>query len=186
MAGVQGSALAIAVSNAGGLGSLPCAMLSVDQMRSELSAIRANTDKPYNVNFFCHVPPEPDPRREAAWRSMLARYYKEYEIPADAVSSGAGRAPFSGQAADLLEEFKPAVISFHFGLPVESLIARVKAMGATVLSSATTVEEARWLEDRGADMVIAQGLEAGGHQGHVLVRRFDDADGHVCAFTANR
>lgn len=168
MAGVQGSALAIAVSNAGGLGSLPCAMLSVDQMRSELSAIRANTDKPYNVNFFCHVPPEPDPRREAAWRSMLARYYKEYEIPADAVSSGAGRAPFSGQAADLLEEFKPAVISFHFGLPVESLIARVKAMGATVLSSATTVEEARWLEDRGADMVIAQGLEAGGHRGMFL------------------
>ena len=89
MAGVQGSALAIAVSNAGGLGSLPCAMLSVDQMRSELSAIRANTDKPYNVNLFCHVPPEPDPRREAAWRSMLARYYKEYEIPADAVWGGA-------------------------------------------------------------------------------------------------
>ncbi len=99
---------------------------------------------------------------------MLARYYEEYEIPANAVLSGAGRVPFSEQAADLLEEFKPAVVSFHFGLPDESLMARVKSVGATVLSSATTVEEAQWLEDRGVDMIIAQGLEAGGHRGNFL------------------
>lgn len=168
MAGVQGSALAIAVCNAGGLGSLPCAMLSADQIRSELSTIRASTDRPYNVNFFCHSQPGSVPQREAAWRSMLAPYYKEFGIPADAVLSGVGRAPFSEQAAELLEEFKPPVVSFHFGLPAESLLARVKTMGATILGSATTVEEARWLEDRGVNMVVAQGLEAGGHRGMFL------------------
>jgi nitronate monooxygenase len=143
-------------------------MLSVGQIRSELSMIRASTEKPYNVNFFCHCQPEPDPAREAAWLSTLSRYYKEYEIAADAVPSVPARSPFSAQAAELLEEFKPAVVSFHFGLPAESLLARVKATGATVLSSATTVEEARWLEDRGVDMIIAQGLEAGGHRGMFL------------------
>ena len=168
MAGVQGSALAIAVCNAGGLGSLPCAMMGVEQIRTELSTIRANTDRPYNVNFFCHSQPESDPQREVAWRSTLARYYDEYEIPADEVSSGASRAPFSEQALELLEEFKPAVVSFHFGLPAEGLMARVKAVDATVLSSATTVEEACWLEKRGVDIVIAQGLEAGGHRGMFL------------------
>lgn len=169
MAGAQGSALAIAVCNAGGLGSLPCAMLSPDQMRTELAAIRANTDKPYNVNFFCHTPPKPDPQREAAWRSVLARYYEEYGIPAeDVASTGTSRAPFDEQAADLIEEFKPAVVSFHFGLPGETLVARVKATGAMVLSSATTVAEAKWLESRGVDGIIAQGFEAGGHRGMFL------------------
>lgn len=157
MAGIQGSALAIAVSNAGGLGSLPCALLSLDQMRSELSIIQANTGKPYNVNFFCHPPPELESRRESAWLATLSPYYEEYELPTDAVSSGSGRVPFSEEAAELLEEFQPPVVSFHFGLPTDRLMARVKAIGSTVLSSATTVEEARWLEDRGVDLIIAQG-----------------------------
>jgi nitronate monooxygenase len=168
MAGVQGSALAIAVSNAGGLGSLPCAMLTPDQMRSELSAIRTSTDKPYNVNFFCHTQPPADPEREAAWRDLLSTYYKEYEVPSDAISAGPGRAPFSEESAELLAEFKPAVVSFHFGLPAETLTLCVKAMGSLVFSSATNVEEALWLEDHGADVVIAQGLEAGGHRGTFL------------------
>lgn len=168
MAGVQGSAMAIAVSNAGGLGSLPCAMLSPDAMRSELAAIRAGTGKPFNVNFFCHTPPEPSAEREAAWRSALAPYYAEFGIDAASIPTGPGRNPFSAEVADLLAEFRPAVVSFHFGLPSETLMAQVRGWGAKVLASATTVDEARWLEAHGVDAVIAQGLEAGGHRGHFL------------------
>jgi nitronate monooxygenase len=168
MAGVQDSALAVAVSNAGGLGSLPCAMLSVDAMRNELTALRAQTDKLFNVNFFCHAPPQPSAEREAAWRTMLAPYFKEFGIDADAIPVGPSRAPFSAEAADVLSEFKPAVVSFHFGLPSAELLARVKAWGSKIFSSATTVEEARWLAAHGVDAIIAQGLEAGGHRGMFL------------------
>lgn len=168
MAGVQGSELAIAVSNAGGLGSLPCGMLSLDAMRTELERITAATDKPYNVNFFCHQQPEPDAERESRWRAALLPYYEELGIDSENIPEGAARVPFSAQAADLLAEFKPAVVSFHFGLPTPELLTRVKAWGAKVLSSATTVAEARWLEANGADGIIAQGLEAGGHRGMFL------------------
>lgn len=168
MAGVQGSALAVTVSNAGGLGSLPCAMLTIEAMQKELAAIKAQTDRPFNVNFFCHTPPEPDPEREAAWRKLLAPYYEEYGVDPNDVPAGAGRLSFSAEVADALEEFKPAVVSFHFGLPSAALLSRVKAWGAKVLSSATTVEEARWLEARGVDAIVAQGLEAGGHRGMFL------------------
>lgn len=168
MAGVQGSALAIAVSNAGGLGSLPCAMLAPEALRAELQQIRAQTTRPYNVNFFCHRPPEPDERREAMWRQSLAHYYREYDIDPATIPAGPGRRPFDAAAAELLAEFRPPVVSFHFGLPDEALLARVRGWGARVLSSATTVDEARWLEARGVDAVIAQGLEAGGHRGHFL------------------
>ena len=168
MAGVQGSALAVAVSNAGGLGSLPCAMLDPASMRKELAAIRAQTDKPFNVNFFCHRPPEPGAEREAAWRSALAPYYAEFGIDASAIPSGPGRRPFDAGAADVLAEFRPPVVSFHFGLPPADLLARVRGWGARILSSATTVDEARWLEAHGVDAVIAQGLEAGGHRGVFL------------------
>ena len=165
MAGVQGNALAAAVSNAGGLGSLPCAMLGLDAMRNELAALKAQTGKPFNVNFFCHAPPTPSAGREAAWRAVLAPYYKEYGIDVETIPVGPGRAPFSSEAADVLDEFKPAVVSFHFGLPSAELLARVRAWGSKILSSATTVEEARWLEAHGVDAIIAQGLEAGGHRG---------------------
>ncbi len=168
MAGSQGSALAIAVSNAGGLGSLPCAMLDAQAMRKELEIIRAQTAKPYNVNFFCHAQPTPDAAREAAWRAALAPYYKEFGIDPASIAAGPGRLPFSKEAADVLEEFKPAVVSFHFGLPSGELLERVRGWGAKILSSATTVEEARWLEARGVDAVIAQGVEAGGHRGMFL------------------
>jgi nitronate monooxygenase len=168
MAGVQGSALAIAVSNAGGLGSLPCALLSREAMRQELTAIRAGTDRPYNVNFFCHTPPIPDPQREAAWRAALDPYYRELSLDVAAIPEGSARRPFTAEAADVLEEFRPAVVSFHFGLPSAELLARVRSWGAKVLSSATTVDEALWLEARGVDAVIAQGVEAGGHRGMFL------------------
>jgi nitronate monooxygenase len=168
MAGVQGSALAAAVSAAGGLGSLPCAMLGLDAIRSEVAAIKSRTDRPFNVNFFCHRPPVASAEREAAWRAALAPYYREYGIDPDAIPAGPGRAPFSVEAADVLEAFKPAVVSFHFGLPSAELLARVRTWDAKILSSATTVDEARWLEAQGVDAIIAQGVEAGGHRGMFL------------------
>ena len=168
MAGSQGSALAIAVCNAGGLGSLPCAMLTPEAMRRELVAITAATARPYNVNFFCHEEPLPDPAREAAWRQALAPYFAELGIDPEEIPTGPARVPFNEAAADVLEEFKPPVVSFHFGLPSADLVARVKAWGSKILSSATTVDEARYLESRGVDAVIAQGYEAGGHRGMFL------------------
>jgi nitronate monooxygenase len=168
MAGVQAGAMAAAVCEAGALGSLPCAMLSVEAMRAELDLIRSRTSRPFNVNFFCHAPPEADARREAAWREVLAPYYAEFGIDASAIPAGPGRNPFSAAAADALETFRPAVVSFHFGLPAPELLARVKSWGSKVMCSATTVEEACWLESRGVDVVVAQGLEAGGHRGMFL------------------
>lgn len=179
MAGVQGNALAVAVSNGGGLGSLPCAMLNVNAMRNELAAIKAQTSKPFNVNFFCHAPPTPSAEREATWRAALAPYYEEYGIDVDSIPAGPGRAPFSSEVADVLSEFKPAAVSFHFGLPSAELLARVRAWGSKILSSATTVEEARWLEAHGVDAIIAQGLEAGGHRGIFLS---DDLTSQVGTF----
>lgn len=173
MAGVQGSALAVAVSNAGGLGSLPCAMLDPEAMRKELAAIRSKTSRPFNVNFFCHAQPAPDAERETAWQRTLAPYFVEYGIDPGAVTPGPGRFPFSAEAAEVLAEFTPPVVSFHFGLPSADLLARVRAWGAKILSSATTVEEAIWLEAHGVDAVIAQGLEAGGHRGIFLSEDLD-------------
>lgn len=168
MAGVQDHALGAAVSNAGGLGSLPGALLAPQALRDELVALRAQTDRPYNVNFFCHAPPNADAAREAAWRAALAPYHAELGIDASGIAPGAGRLPFSHEVADVLAEFRPPVVSFHFGLPTAELLARVRAWGAIVLSSATTVAEALWLQANGADAVIAQGLEAGGHRGTFL------------------
>jgi len=179
MAGVQGSALAIAVANAGGLGSLPCAMLAPDALRKELAAIKAATPKPFNVNFFSHVQPTPDADRERAWRALLRPYFAEYRIDPDAIPSGPGRMPFDAPAADVLTELRPPVVSFHFGLPPDDLLARVRAFGAKILASATTVDEARWLEARGVDAIVAQGLEAGGHRGNFLS---DDLDAQVGTF----
>lgn len=171
MAGVQGVALAAAVSNAGGLGSLPCAMLdaaALERALAELDAATAATERPYNLNFFCHQPLPADAAREAHWRQLLSPYFAELGVDPDAVTPGAQRAPFSDEIAAVVEPYRPAVVSFHFGLPSEPLLARVKSWGSLVLSSATTVEEAQWLAARGADAVIAQGLEAGGHRGHFL------------------
>jgi nitronate monooxygenase len=168
MAGVQDSALAIAVCRAGGLGSLPCAMIDAATIRREVAAIRAATDRPFNLNFFCHRPSVVDAEREAAWRRALEPYYRELGLDPATVQAGPGRTPFDAVLAALVEELRPPVVSFHFGLPDQDLLARVQATGACVLSSATTVDEALWLEARGVDAVIAQGLEAGGHRGHFL------------------
>ena len=168
MAGATGAAMAVAVSEAGGLGSLPCAMLSVEQTRGELRAIRAQTSRPINVNFFCHRPPHDDPARRTAWNARLLGYYAELGLDPDAAASGPDRAPFDEAMCDVIAEVAPEVVSFHFGMPARHLVARVKQAGARVLSSATSVEEARWLEGEGCDAIIAQGCEAGGHQAMFL------------------
>jgi nitronate monooxygenase len=168
MAGAQASAMAIAVSNAGGLGSLPCAMLDAAGMRKELTLIAEKTSKPINVNFFCHTPPVVDSARELKWRDLLAPFYAEFGIDPTTIPTGPGRAAFNAEMADVLDEFKPKIVSFHFGLPPDHLLVRVKKLGAKILSSATTVAEAQWLEAKGVDAIISQGLEAGGHRGIFL------------------
>ena len=168
MAGAQGSAMAIAVSNAGALGSLPCAMLTADGLRKELELIKTQTSKPFNVNFFCHTAPVADAGRESAWRAALTPYYKQYGIDPAGIPTGPGRAPFSAEFADVLEQVQPTVVSFHFGLPPADLLKRVKSWRSKIFSSATTVEEALWLEAHGVDVIIAQGVEAGGHRGIFL------------------
>ncbi len=168
MAGVQNHRLAASVCEAGGLGSLPAAMLSLSDLQSELQALHQSTQNPYNVNFFCHAPPAPDDARQQAWHRTLAPYYRELGLDPETIPTGPGRVPFSAEAAHVLEAFRPAVVSFHFGLPSPELVARVKSWGSLVLSSATTVAEALWLQAHGADAIIAQGLEAGGHRGMFL------------------
>jgi nitronate monooxygenase len=170
MAGSVGSEMVIAVCEVGGLGSLPCAMLSPEQIRNELGIIRQRTSRPINLNFFCHQLPQVDPAFEAAWKRRLESYYTELGLDPHSAVPGATRAPFDSAMCDLVEEFLPAVVSFHFGLPERGLLERVRATGAKVISSATTVDEARWLEDGGCDAVIAQGSEAGGHRGVFLTQ----------------
>jgi nitronate monooxygenase len=168
MAGVHDHVLSAAVCNAGGMGSLPCANYGPDAIERELEALHAKTSRPYQVNFFAHSVPLADHARESAWKERLHRYYDELGIDPGQAVDGGGRLPFSHEAADVLERFRPAAVSFHFGLPAEGLVARVRAMGSKILSTATTVEEARWLEARGVDAIVVQGSEAGGHRGMFL------------------
>jgi nitronate monooxygenase len=165
MAGCNGSRLAAAVSDAGGLGSLPCAMLSVDGVRSEFREIRNATGRPVNVNFFCHQPPVVDASREAAWVERLFAYYAELGAEPPAAQAAPARGAFDDGYRAVVEELRPEVVSFHFGLPDQRLVRLVKDLGAKILSSATSVDEARWLEANGCDAIVAQGYEAGGHQG---------------------
>src|SRR6201993_1551980 len=168
MASCVFSEMVVAVSEAGGLGSLPCALLSLEQMRSELGAIRRQTSRPIHVNFFCHTPPRGDANRERVWRQRLQRYYVEFGLEQNMPVPSANRASFDDKMCDLVIEFHPEVVSFHFGLPEEKLVQRVRDTGAKIVSSATSVDEARWLEDRGCDAIVAQGYEAGGHRGIFL------------------
>ena len=168
MAGAIDADLAIEVAEAGGLGSLPIALLNETQMREQIAKFRGRTRKPLNVNFFCHKPPVPSNAREHAWRERLKPYYVELDIDPGAPIPSSNRTPFDANFCAAIEELRPEVVSFHFGLPEAPLLERVKAAGCLVMSSATTVEEARWLEAHGCDAVIAQGAEAGGHRGMFL------------------
>lgn len=168
MAGASGSAMAIAVANAGGLASLPCAMLNPQQIRDEVALIRKHSQAPLNLNFFCHQPPQDDPQSHVAWKEALRPYYQELGADFNAPTPVSSRAPFDLASCELVEELKPEVVSFHFGLPEAALLSRVKATGAKVISSATTVAEAVWLQANGCDAIIAMGYEAGGHRGIFL------------------
>ena len=167
MAGVQDEELAIAVSDASGLGSMPCALLDSARLEAALRRF-APLARPINLNFFCHTMADPDDAQQSRWKQALEPYYREFDIEPPAPTTAGARRPIDGATVDLLEPFRPRIVSFHFGLPAPDLLARMKAWGAVVLASATTVEEGLWLERHGADMVIAQGIDAGGHRGHFL------------------
>src|SRR5471030_2987303 len=154
-------------------------MLSSDQLREELKTVRQHSSRPFNVNFFCHQPPAPDEQRARDWKDLLQPYYRELGADFDAPTPVTNRAPFNEDACQVVEAFRPEVVSFNFGLPEKSLLYRVKATGAKVLSSATTVEEAIWLEQHGCDAIIAMGIEAGGHRGMFLS---DDLSSQVGTF----
>ncbi|WP_076857997.1 NAD(P)H-dependent flavin oxidoreductase [Bradyrhizobium mercantei] len=177
MAGVMDAELVIAVAQGGGLGSLPCAMLSAEKAREQVNIIRQRVSAPVNLNFFCHRAVDADPAREAIWRQRLAPYYREHGLDPNAPINAANRAPFDAAFCAVVEELKPEIVSFHFGLPEPKLLQRVKAAGATVMSSATTVKEAIWLEENGADVIIAQGADAGGHRAMFLTENISQQPG---------
>jgi len=177
MAGVMDADLVIAAAQGGALGSLPCAMLSVEKAREQVNIIRQRVSAPLNMNFFCHRAVEADPKREARWKLRLAPYYEELGLDPAAPVNAANRAPFDDAMCALVEELKPEVVSFHFGLPDQALLRRVKAAGCIVISSATIVKEAIWLEENGADAIIAQGNEAGGHRGMFLTDNIAEQPG---------
>jgi nitronate monooxygenase len=168
MAGSSDVELAIAVAEAGGLGSLPCGMLSPDQAISAVRSFREHTSRPLNLNFLCHREPPIDADREGKWRERLAAYYVEFGIDSSATVSLPNRAPFDEAMCDVVVALRPQVVSFQFGLPPKALLDRIRSAGARILSSATTVDEARWLEAHGCDAVVAQGSDAGGHRGMFL------------------
>jgi nitronate monooxygenase len=168
MAGPTTPAMVSAVSNAGGLGSLPSALYAPAQLEAAIEEVRNSTDKSINVNFFCHENPVDDPSRQIEWRQRLARYYREEGLDPDRPHAAGGRAPFDDAFCTVVEKYRPEVVSFHFGLPPAPLLDRVRSAGARIISSATTVAEALWLEARGVDAIIAMGIEAGGHRGNFL------------------
>jgi nitronate monooxygenase len=174
MAGAQDEELASAVAEVGALGSLPCALLSPITLAEQLAKFRQRRDAPINLNFFCHRPPSPSPEALAAWRTRLEPYYRELELDSAEPAAGSRR-PFDDEMCELIERLRPEVVSFHFGLPEQSLLSRVRATGARILASATTVAEARVLEAAGVHAIIAQGAEAGGHRGTFLTPS-DDAE----------
>src|SRR5512143_3982123 len=177
MAGVMDAELVIAAAEGGALGSLPCAMLSAEKAREQVNIIRQRVSAPVNMNFFCHTPLELTAAAEARWKQRLAPYYAEYGLDPAAPIAAANRAPFDAAFCAVVEELKPEIVSFHFGLPDQALLKRVKAAGCLVISSATTVKEAVWLESHGADAVIAQGAEAGGHRGMFLTDNIAEQPG---------
>jgi nitronate monooxygenase len=165
MAGAGGTALAIAARTAGALGSLPCAMLTPEEIVTQAAMVRAAGSGPINLNFFCHELPEAFD--DSAWREALTLYYVEYGVGPPA-SPPPIRRPFDDDACAAVETVRPEVVSFHFGLPPTPLLERVRATGALIVGNATTLAEARWLAEHGVDALIAQGWEAGGHAGRFL------------------
>ncbi|PLY45341.1 nitronate monooxygenase [Janthinobacterium sp. ROICE36] len=166
MAGVSTPNLAAAVSNAGGLGSLAIGAGSVAQARQMIEDTRALTDGPFNVNVFCHAPAARDAGREAAWLAHLAPLFAELGAAVPAELEEIYRTFLGDEAVfELLLEQRPAVVSFHFGLPTQQQIAALRQAGIYTLATATSVREAALIEQAGVDAIVAQGVEAGGHRG---------------------
>lgn len=167
MAGASTVELAAAVSNAGGLGSLGSAMMTPDELRKTTGALRAVTNKSFNLNFFVHDEPDLAHHDAGPMREALAPYFAEFGL--GAVPAPASPAPaFNDEMLELVLELRPRVASFHFGLPAAHAVKALKETGIVILGSATTAAEARALESGGADAIIAQGHEAGGHRGTFL------------------
>lgn len=166
MAGVATPQLAAAVCNAGGLGSLGIGPSPVDQARQMIEQTRALTDRPLNINLFCHAPAQSDAAREAAWLQHLAPLFAEAGVPVPA-SIQAGYPSFveDDQTYEMLLATRPAVISFHFGLPSAERIQALQQAGICLLATATNLAEAQQIEQAGLDGIVAQGFEAGGHRG---------------------
>ena len=177
MAGVMDADLVIAAAQGGALGSLPCAMLTTEKARQQVNIIRQRVSAPVSMNFFCHRAVETDAARDALWKQRLTPYYNELGLDPAAQFNATNRAPFDAAMCELVEELKPEIVSFHFGLPEAGLLKRVKAAGCIVISSATIVKEAIWLEEHGADAIIAQGAEAGGHRGMFLTENIAEQPG---------
>lgn len=176
MAGSQGVELALAVSQAGGLGSLPAATLSLEALDAALRTLQAS-GLPYNVNAFAHAEPAHDAAQEAAWLAALQPLAQCWNVTLPTGPAKAARQPFSESVLDVLGRYRPPVVSFHFGAPKPEWLAAIKAWGGQVWSSATTVDEGLWLQEQGCDVVVAQGLEAGGHRGHFLRANMQDQMG---------
>ncbi len=168
MAGSDSVALARSVSSTGALGSLACALLSPDAVREAMRALRHEMTRPFNLNFFCHAMEAPDPAATERWKRFLRPHYERWGLDIETVAETRLRMPFEEDMCAVVEELKPEVVSFHFGLPTPTLVDRLKRHDIKIVSSATSVREAEWLESRGCDAIIAQGIEAGGHRGMFL------------------
>lgn len=166
MAGTATPELAAAVSSAGALGSLGLASSTVDEARQAIRHTRELTSAPFNANFFCHRPARPDPTRETVWLRYLAPLFAEF----DAEPPKALAAPYPSflentAMQDMVLEERPAIVSFHFGVPPADVITRYKEAGIVLMATATKLSEAQAIEEAGLDFVVAQGWEAGGHRG---------------------
>lgn len=168
MAGSDSVTLARSVSSVGALGSLACALLGPDGVRDSMRALRHEMERPFNLNFFCHAMEPPDAAATERWKAFLRPHYERWGLNIETVPETRLRMPFDDEMCAVVEDLKPEVVSFHFGLPVSSLVDRLRRAGIRIVSSATSVREAVWLESRGCDAIIAQGIEAGGHRAMFL------------------
>ena len=166
MAGTSTPALAAAVSNAGGLGSIGVGAVNADKARAMITALRSATNRSFNVNVFCHQPAIPDPVREAGWTAKLAPAFARFGATPPQTLNEIYKSFVADEAMfEMVLLERPAVVSFHFGLPSPAKIAALRGAGITLLASATSLEEARAVAAAGIDGVVAQGIEAGGHRG---------------------
>lgn len=165
MAGPATPTLAAAVSNSGGLGALGCAEMTLDELAAAAGTLRAATNQPFNLNFFVGNAPVTDPATLARTRDRLQPFYAALGLGSPPETLPALGPSFDDARLGLLLDLRPAVVSFHFGLPDATAVAALRSAGIRLISTATTVAEARALEAAGIDAIIAQGYEAGGHRG---------------------